>query len=106
MLDFLQNNYAIIIAAVIVIGGGLFAVIKEPERIKEWLVWACAKAEESLGAGTGELKLRLVYDMFICQFPLVSKIIPFSVFVKWTEMALEKFEDWLTNNEKENSFLK
>ena len=98
MVEFLQH-YGILIGIVILLTGALIYVgIKHPKKIKEWLVFACAQAELSLGGGTGMLKLRLVYDMFISQFPVFSKIISFNTFQKWTEEALVIFKEWLENN--------
>jgi hypothetical protein len=38
--------------------------------------------------------------MFTKQYPLIAKIVPFSVFKKWTEESLVVFKDWLENNPK------
>lgn len=68
-------------------------------RAKEWLKWAVCYAEEVLGSGTGQLKLRYVYDMFIEQFPTLSSIISFTVFSKWVDLALEWMREQLEKNE-------
>ena len=34
-------------------------------KVKEWLLWAVVLAEKELGSGTGQLKLRYVYDLFL-----------------------------------------
>lgn len=98
MVEFLQQYWLLILFALAAVGTLIYIVIKEPQRIKQWLIWACAQAELALGSGTGMLKLREVYDMFITQYPIFSKLIPFSVFQKWTEDALLVFKDWLENN--------
>lgn len=98
MIEFLQQYWLLIVFALAVAGTLAYIIIKEPQRIKQWLIWACAQAELALGSGTGMLKLREVYDMFITQYPIFSKIIPFSVFQKWTEEALLIFKDWIVNN--------
>lgn len=103
MVEIIVNNwqlFALAIASVI----ALYFIIKEPKRVKEWLIWACAEAELALGSGTGEMKLRMVYDMFMTQFPLISKIITFSLFKRWTEEALNTFKKWLENEAFEQSF--
>ena len=51
------------------------------KKVKEWLLWAVAEAEKELGSGTGQLKLRYVYDMFIVKFPSLAKIISFETFI-------------------------
>ena len=96
MIDFI-NEYGSVILFVIAAIVGIVAVITEPKKIKEWLVWACSEAESSLGSGTGALKLRVVYDLFIKQFPIASRLIPYSMFQNWTERALLVFKEWLEN---------
>lgn len=98
MLEFLQNYGILIAIAIIAIGVAIFIVVKEPKKVKEWLIWACSQAELSLGGGTGMLKLREVYDMFITQFPVFSKFITFAIFQQWTEEALVTFKDWVAKN--------
>ena len=49
-------------------------------KIKEWMLWAVTMAEMELGSGTGILKLRMVYDMFVARFPLVAKVVSFETF--------------------------
>ena len=67
-------------------------------KVKEWLKWAVAEAEQYLGSGTGQLKLHYVYDMFISQYPVLSKIIPFDVFSEWVDLALERLNEQLSKN--------
>ena len=64
----------------------------------EWLKGAVAEAERYLGTGTGQLKLRVVYDMFIDKFPAFSTIVPFKLFSYWVDIALKWFEKQLESN--------
>lgn len=98
MVEFLQQHWLLILFAIAAVGTLIYIAIKEPQRIKQWLVWACSQAELALGSGTGMLKLREVYDMFITQYPIFSKIIPFSLFQRWTEESLLVFKNWLESN--------
>jgi len=68
-------------------------------KAKEWLKWAVCYAEEQLGSGTGQLKLRMVYDMFVEKFPVLASILPFGIFSKWVDLALEWMRDQLEKNE-------
>ena len=68
-------------------------------KIKEWLKYAVTIAEHELGSGTGQLKLRYVYDMFIEQFPMVASLLPFSIFSKWVDLALEWMRQQLEQNQ-------
>ena len=69
------------------------------EKVKAWLLWAVCEAEKALGGGTGKLKLATVYSMFIERFPKFSKIMPFSLFSKLVDEALEIMREWLEKNE-------
>ena len=104
MLEFLQQYWFYIAIILIAVGVTIYTAIKEPKKIQEWLVWACAQAELTLGSGTGMLKLREVYDMFLTQYPIISKFISFSTFQKWTEESLLIFKDWVSNNDIQNLF--
>lgn len=101
----LENWYLLIVlvVAVIVIGvmiGRFFALPsgEQREKIKEWLVWAVTQAEAELGGGTGQLKLRQVYDMFIQRFPAIAKMISFDTFKYWVDEALIEMREMLQNN--------
>lgn len=41
----------------------------EQVNVKEWLLLAVTEAEKALGSGTGQLKLRQTYQMFVKTFP-------------------------------------
>lgn len=81
------------ILAVIAIAYGLVS-----GQAKEWLKWAVCYAEEQLGSGTGQLKLHMVYDMFIEKFPALASILPFTIFSKWVDLALEWMREQLEKN--------
>ena len=83
--------------------GGIVAVILIAFTMwmmgfKNWLVWAVAEAEAVLGSKTGQLKLRYVYDLAVIRFPIVSKILPFGMFSKLVDAALEVMNDMIANN--------
>ncbi len=73
---------------------------KQVEKIKEWLVWACIEAERKLQSGTGQLKLRQVYDAFcaVPAFSAVAKLISFETFSEWVRDALKEAKTMLTKN--------
>lgn len=66
--------------------------------IKEWLKFAVTEAEKKLKGGTGQLKLRMVYDMFIIKFPEVQRFITFEKFSEWVDDALEWLNKQLESN--------
>lgn len=67
-------------------------------NLKEWLKWAVSQAERLLGSGTGELKLRLVYDMAVTAFPWVGRLVDFEDFSVWVDEALEWLGEQLEND--------
>ncbi len=82
-----------IAALVILIISVIVFIIKmlrdEKETVVEWLVYAVTEAEEKLGSGTGRLKLKMVYDMFIRRFPAVSVFVSLDTFTRWVDIALD-----------------
>jgi hypothetical protein len=76
---------------------------KEPterkiEMIKQWLLFAVIQAEKELGGGTGQVKLRYVWDMFIKTFPVLAPLVPFDVFSKLVDDALDQMRHLLETN--------
>ena len=68
------------------------------DKVKEWLRWAVTQAEKELGGGTGQLKLRAVYDLFIQRVPAVAKAISFDTFMLWVDEALIEMREMLKQN--------
>ena len=68
------------------------------KNVKNWLVLMCVKAEKELGSGTGQLKLRLVYDWFINKFPAIANIVSFEIFSGWVDDALEEARHIMEEN--------
>lgn len=102
----LKDIIALIVGGVILIGIIIYMVINQKAKIKEWLKWAVVEAEKLLGSGTGQLKLRQVYDWFCEQFSFLSAIIPFQVFSAWVDVALETMEKWLSENKQITAYVK
>lgn len=104
----MMENIAVImgICCVIgVIGLGIYQFIKlekdrQLEIVKEWLLLAVVEAEKKLGGGTGQIKLRYVYDMFIEKFKFLALMITFEQFSVMVDMALDKMRFMLSSNEK------
>ena len=69
------------------------------KNIKEWLKWAVIEAERQLGSGTGQLKLRLVYNSAVNKFPFIVSLVSFEVFSLWVDDALEWMKKQLETNE-------
>lgn len=82
-----------VVLAVAVIGGGIYV-----NGFKNWLVWAVSEAETVFGSKTGQLKLRYAYELAIERFPILAKMIPFSLFSKFVDSALDVMRDMIENN--------
>ena len=67
--------------------------------VKNWLLWAVVEAEVALGAGTGALKLKYVYDLFVGKFPWAIHLISFAMFEAMVDEALDEMRELLAKNE-------
>lgn len=112
-MNFLANNWYIILALIAAIAIGVYTIavfIKMPTteqllKLKEWLLYAVTEAEKELGSGTGQIKLRYVYDMFIVKFPYLSKTVSFESFSNIVDEVLENFRDMLNTNKKLKNYV-
>lgn len=93
----MNTTYIVIAALVAVFLVGLTIYLM---GFKNWLVWAISEAEKMLGSGTGQLKLRYVYDAAVVRFPILAKIIPFTMFSKMVDAALVIMHEMIENNVK------
>lgn len=67
---------------------------------KNWLVWAVSEAEKTFGSGTGQLKLRNAYDLAVVRYPILAKLIPFSLFKWMVDKALDTMREMIEKNGK------
>lgn len=72
---------------------------------KNWLVYAVSEAEKYLGAKTGKLKIRYAYDLALKKFPVLSKIIPWSLFSWLIDKALIIMRDMISSNSNIADFI-
>ena len=108
MMTWLIENWFLLVAIAAALGVSVWAVYrffglpteKQREKVKEWLIWACIEAERALQSGTGQLKLRQVYDMFcaVPAFTWVAKLISFELFSEWVSDALATAKEMMINN--------
>ena len=77
-----------------------FGRAKQIEIILEWLLLAVTKAEKEFGDGTGQLKLRYVYDLFIDKFKFAAMLISFNQFSELVDQALDTMKDMINSNDK------
>lgn len=91
-------NYIYLGIMVVLAIVGIIIAIKQPAKIREWLVWAVTQAEKDLGSGTGQMKLRKVYDMFTSKYKFVSLFISFDIFSVWVDSALDVMREMISTN--------
>ena len=112
-MEFLVENWPLLIAAGAVIAVAatyLISIFKMPgsaqlDKVREWLLFAVTQAEKELGGGTGQIKLRYVYDMFVVKFPSLVKFISFETFSFMVDQALIKMRHLLQTNEKVGKYV-
>lgn len=106
-MKFIVENWFVIVAVVAAGGSIGYAIYffskmpsdKQLNKVREWLLYAVTRAEKELGAGTGKLKLRYVYDMFMARFEWLAKVVTFDMFALMVDEALEKMRLMLDSNE-------
>ena len=109
MIEFLAENWVLLVVAIAIIAVAIYSVymfikLSRGEQVSK-VLWAVAEAEKALGGGTGQLKLRFVYDLFVTKFPIASKFIPFTVFSEMVDKALQKFREMLSTNQKVKAYI-
>lgn len=113
ILGFIMNNWLTIILSIAALAVFVVKVVqfvrspsdKQIENLKEWLKLAVTEAEAALGSGTGQLKLRDVYDMAVEKFPWVGEFITFETFSTWVDEALEWMNNQLESNENVKAYV-
>ena len=87
-MKYIVENWFVIVGLIAVCAAGGYAVYvfvkmpsdKQLNKVREWLLYAVTKAEKELGGGTGQIKLRYVYDMFVARFAWLARVISFEAF--------------------------
>ena len=95
-MNWLINNWYLIVALIACLVAAVTGVVKfaklsreqQIENLQEWLKWAVTEAEKELGSGTGQLKLRRVYDLALAKVPWIARLVPFEEFSMWVDEAL------------------
>lgn len=102
------------IGLVLLLGGGFIMLVitflrmgqqQQMKMISEWLLLAVVQAEKELGGGTGEIKLRYVYDKFIQKFDKMAMIISFEQFSSMVDVALDKMRNMLSSNTQLSNYV-
>nr|DAL54415.1 MAG TPA_asm: holin [Caudoviricetes sp.] len=93
-----MSNVVYFIIAVLAVIFVMIAAMRY-KSFKNWLVYAVSEAEKYLGSGTGKLKIRYAYDLAIKQYPVIAKIIPWSLFSKLVDAALVVMRQMIDDNQ-------
>lgn len=112
-MKFLIDNWYIILAALAVLAAAGIAVyryVKLPtpeqlEKVRQWLLKAVTEAERELGGGTGQLKLRTVYDAFLTKFSWLAPVVSFAKFSELVDEALEEMRKMLEKNKAVQAYV-
>lgn len=105
-MKYIVENWFVIVALMAIAAAGgytIYVFVKMPSdkqlnKVREWLLYAVTKAEKELGGGTGQIKLRYVYDMFVARFTWFAKAISFEMFSMMVDEALDKMKEMLESN--------
>lgn len=105
-MNFIAEYWYLIVVAVAIVAVAIYMVCKffklprssQIAKVKEWLLFAVTEAERELGSGTGQLKLRYVYDMFVTKFPYLVQFVSFEFFSNIVDEVLLKFKDMFKTN--------
>ena len=112
-MDFFMENWFMILAfaAIVVVAAlAVYRFFKLPteeqlDNLRAWLLGAVTEAERELGGGTGQLKLRQVYDLFVARFPWLAKVITFNTFSDMVDDALVEMRELLAKNEAVQAYV-
>ena len=73
--------------------------------LSEWLKFAVVEAEKALGSGTGQLKLRFVWNMAIERFSWIEKMLDFGKFSYFVDLALVWMRSQLESNKDISTYI-
>lgn len=109
-MEFIIDYWVIALIIVLALVYKIVIFMKSPSQnqlaqVKEWLLYAVAQAEKKLGSGTGQLKLRYVYDLFILRFGSLARMVSFETFSTLVDEALYTFRDMLRDNEAVSKYV-
>lgn len=105
-MKWIIDNWSLLVVLACIIGLGIVYAKKfmnlpseeQLTKVKEWLLFAVIQAEKELGAKTGQIKLRYVYDLFLSKFPALVNIVTFEQFSMLVDEALEQMKHLMQTN--------
>lgn len=108
-----MDNIIIAIGIIAIVGAAAYALYyfmnlgkeKQIQVVREWLTYTVMIAEKELGSGTGKVKLRFVYDLFLDKFKFLSMLITFEQFSRLVDDALVIMRDMIANNKQVENYI-
>jgi len=112
-MDNVINNWYLYIATISVVILAAMTIhqflrkptIEQYNQVKEWILYAVIEAEKTLGSKTGQIKLRMVWDMFLERFPHISPFVTFDMFSGWVDVALIKMREMIQSNKAVSDYI-
>lgn len=113
VVNFIAENWFLIVFALVAIIFVTFSIIrfihmptaKQIENLMEWLKIAVVEAEKQFQSGTGQLKLRAVYESAVIAFPWIAKYMTFEKFSQLVDIALVWMREQIEQNEKIREYI-
>lgn len=113
VVHFIAENWFLIVFALVAIIFVTCSIIrfihmptaKQIENLMEWLKIAVVEAEKQFQSGTGQLKLRAVYESAVIAFPWIAKYMTFEKFSQLVDIALVWMREQIEQNEKIREYI-
>lgn len=112
-MKFLYDNWTLLVFLAALLGiviyyGKRFTSLPSDEqlnKVKQWLLYAVITVEKEYQSGTGVLKLRAAYNMFVERFPSLVTIISFELFSQFVDEALVEMRHILETNKDVEAYV-
>ncbi len=113
-MKFLIDNWSLLVVIGAIAGVVYYRVKKlsslpseqQLQKLKEWLLFCVITVEKEYSSGTGQLKLRAAYNMFIERFPSLVAVISFELFSQYVDEALVQMRKILESNKDIEAYVK
>lgn len=100
-----MDRYIIVGCLILFVAILIYFAIKYPSKVKEWLLYAVTEAEKQYGSGTGQIKLRAVYNLFLKEFPKLAFFVSFNMFSAWVDFVLDRMREMLQDNKELRNYV-
>ena len=112
-MEWIVNNWSLLAVLAIVAAVAVFYIKKfsslpsetQLRKVKEWLLYAVMIVEKEYSHGTGQLKLRAAYNMFIEKFPSLVPVLSFETFSLFVDEALVEMRKILETNKDIDAYV-